>query len=76
LGGVSEEAGKSGKVIWSQLDDKSPRGLVYLRFESHLGATAAIAALGGRSFGGKVIKAFFVPLEEFAKLFPAAVRVT
>ena len=75
LAGVSEEAGKLGRVLFSFLDPKHPQGLIFFMFSDARSAMAATAALSGRKFCGREISATPVPLQNFLELFPAAQQV-
>ncbi|KAI5614388.1 RNA-binding protein 39 isoform X2, partial [Silurus asotus] len=73
---VIEECNKHGGVIHIYVDKKSTEGNVYVKCPSIPAAMAAVSALHGRWFGGKMIKAAYVPLPTYHNLFPESVQAT
>lgn len=68
---VREECQKYGHVMHLSVQ-KTKSGEVYLKFGSVQAGQAAVAALGGRWFGGKQITATYVPTTEYQRLFPSS----
>jgi RNA-binding protein 39 len=73
-GAIAEEAAKLGPVVFTHLDARDPRGLVFLMMQDLAAAAALLATLGGRSFAGRVVAAEAVPMELFITLFPASAQ--
>uniref|UniRef100_A0A8B9JXB8 RNA-binding protein 39 n=1 Tax=Astyanax mexicanus TaxID=7994 RepID=A0A8B9JXB8_ASTMX len=73
---VIEECNKHGGVIHIYVDKKSAEGNVYVKCPTIPAAMAAVSALHGRWFGGKMIKAAYVPLPTYHNLFPESVQAT
>ncbi|XP_062842410.1 RNA-binding protein 39a isoform X2 [Trichomycterus rosablanca] len=73
---VIEECNKHGGVIHIYVDKKSAEGNVYVKCPTIPAAMAAVSALHGRWFGGKMIKAAYVPLPTYHNLFPESVQGT
>ncbi|XP_036415105.1 RNA-binding protein 39a isoform X1 [Colossoma macropomum] len=73
---VIEECNKHGGVIHIYVDKKSTEGNVYVKCPTIPAAMAAVSALHGRWFGGKMIKAAYVPLPTYHNLFPESVQAT
>uniref|UniRef100_A0A8C2EQD9 RNA binding motif protein 39a n=1 Tax=Cyprinus carpio TaxID=7962 RepID=A0A8C2EQD9_CYPCA len=73
---VIEECNKHGGVIHIYVDKKSAEGNVYVKCPSIPAAMAAVSALHGRWFGGKMITAAYVPLPTYHNLFPESVQAT
>ncbi|KAI4904881.1 hypothetical protein NFI96_011578 [Prochilodus magdalenae] len=70
---VIEECNKHGGIVHIYVDKNSPQGNVYVKCPTIPAAMAAVAALHGRWFAGKMITAAYVPLPTYHKLFPDAV---
>ncbi|GLD96483.1 hypothetical protein PINS_up021132 [Pythium insidiosum] len=73
---VEEECKRFGTVVTTEIprpkDGQSVPGVgnVFVRFENTSQAAAAIKALSGRKFGGKVVQVGYFPLDKFEqKLF-------
>ncbi|KAM4583317.1 RNA-binding protein 39-like [Fundulus diaphanus] len=73
---VIEECNKHGGVVHIYVDKNSPEGNVYVKCPSIPSAMAAVNALHGRYFGGKMITAAYVPLPTYHNLFPESVTAT
>uniref|UniRef100_A0A4W4EYM8 RRM domain-containing protein n=1 Tax=Electrophorus electricus TaxID=8005 RepID=A0A4W4EYM8_ELEEL len=73
---VIDECNKHGGVIHIYVDKKSAEGNVYVKCPTIPAAMAAVSALHGRWFGGKMIKAAYVPLPTYHNLFPESVQAT
>ncbi|XP_051967559.1 RNA-binding protein 39-like isoform X1 [Xyrauchen texanus] len=73
---VIEECNKHGGVIHIYVDKKSAEGNVYVKCPTIPAAMAAVSALHGRWFGGKMITAAYVPLPTYHNLFPESVQAT
>lgn len=73
---VIEECSKHGGVVHIYVDKNSPEGNVYVKCPSIPSAMAAVNALHGRYFGGKMITAAYVPLPTYHNLFPESVTAT
>ena len=73
-GAIVEEAAKLGGVVFSHLDARDPRGLVFLMLRDIPVAERVRTTLGGRSFSGRVVAAELMPMELFIQLFPASVQ--
>ncbi|XP_061584078.1 RNA-binding protein 39-like [Cololabis saira] len=73
---VIEECNKHGGVVHIYVDKNSPEGNVYVKCPSIPAAMAAVNALHGRFFGGKMITAAYVPLPTYHKLFPESATAT
>ncbi|XP_035488008.1 RNA-binding protein 39a isoform X2 [Scophthalmus maximus] len=72
---VIEECNKHGGVVYVYVD-KNSEGNVYVKCPSIPAAMAAVNALHGRYFAGKMITAAFVPLSTYHNLFPESVNAT
>lgn len=70
---VIEECNKHGGLLHIYVDKQSPTGNVYCKCPNIAAAVAAVNALHGRWFAGKVITAAYVPLVNYHNLFPDAV---
>uniref|UniRef100_A0AAY4E082 RRM domain-containing protein n=1 Tax=Denticeps clupeoides TaxID=299321 RepID=A0AAY4E082_9TELE len=70
---VIEECNKHGGVVHIYVDKNSAQGNVYVKCPSIPVAMAAVNALHGRYFAGKMITAAYVPLPTYHNLFPDAV---
>ncbi|CAI5686445.1 unnamed protein product [Oreochromis niloticus] len=73
---VIEECNKHGGVVHIYVDKKSTEGNVYVKCPSIPAAMAAVNALHGRFFAGKMITAAYVPLPTYHNLFPESVTAT
>ncbi|XP_061543738.1 RNA-binding protein 39-like isoform X5 [Phycodurus eques] len=73
---VIEECNKHGGVVHIYVDKNSTEGNVYVKCPSIPAAMAAVSALHGRYFAGKMIKAAYVPLPAYHNLFPDAATAT
>ncbi|NXN66314.1 RBM39 protein, partial [Himantopus himantopus] len=73
---VIEECNKHGGVIHIYVDKNSAQGNVYVKCPSIAAATAAVNALHGRWFAGKMITAAYVPLPTYHSLFPDSMTAT
>ncbi|XP_018543173.1 RNA-binding protein 39 [Lates calcarifer] len=73
---VIEECNKHGGVVHIYVDKNSPEGNVYVKCPSIPAAMAAVNALHGRYFAGKMITAAYVPLPTYHNLFPESVTTT
>ncbi|XP_077384908.1 RNA-binding protein 39-like isoform X1 [Festucalex cinctus] len=73
---VIEECNKHGGVVHIYVDKNSAEGNVYVKCPSIPAAMAAVSALHGRYFAGKMIKAAYVPLPTYHNLFPDAATAT
>lgn len=73
---VIEECNKHGGVVHIYVDRNSTEGNVYVKCPSIPAAMAAVAALHGRYFAGKMISAAFVPLPTYHGLFPDSVSAS
>nr|XP_057911128.1 RNA-binding protein 39-like isoform X4 [Doryrhamphus excisus]XP_057911129.1 RNA-binding protein 39-like isoform X4 [Doryrhamphus excisus] len=73
---VIEECNKHGGVVHIYVDKNSSEGNVYVKCPSIPAAMAAVSALHGRYFAGKMITAAYVPLPAYHNLFPEAATAT
>uniref|UniRef100_A0A665XBD4 RNA binding motif protein 39a n=1 Tax=Echeneis naucrates TaxID=173247 RepID=A0A665XBD4_ECHNA len=73
---VIEECNKHGGVVHIYVDKNSPEGNVYVKCPSIPAAMAAVNALHGRYFAGKMITAAYVPLPTYHNLFPESATAT
>uniref|UniRef100_A0A8C8GVW1 RRM domain-containing protein n=1 Tax=Oncorhynchus tshawytscha TaxID=74940 RepID=A0A8C8GVW1_ONCTS len=73
---VIEECNKHGGVVHIYVDKNSTEGNVYVKCPSIPAAMAAVNALHGRYFAGKMITAAYVPLPTYHNLFPDSVKAT
>ncbi|XP_061730473.1 RNA-binding protein 39-like isoform X5 [Nerophis ophidion] len=73
---VIEECNKHGGVVHIYVDRNSLEGNVYVKCPSLPAAMAAVSALHGRYFAGKMITASYVPLPTYHNLFPEAATAT
>ncbi|KAM9859199.1 RNA-binding protein 39-like isoform 5-T5 [Aulostomus maculatus] len=73
---VIEECNKHGGVVHIYVDKNSAEGNVYVKCPSIPAAMAAVNALHGRYFAGKMITAAYVPLPTYHNLFPEAATAT
>lgn len=69
---VIDECNKHGGVNHIYVDKASPQGNVYVKCPNIGTAVAAVNALHGRWFAGKVITAAYVPVTNYHNLFPDA----
>merc|ERR1719411_2596979 len=69
---VIDECNKHGGVQHIYVDKASPQGNVYVKCPNISTAVAAVNALHGRWFAGKVITAAYVPVSNYHNLFPDA----
>merc|ERR1712107_352600 len=67
---VIDECNKHGGVSHIYVDKASPQGNVYVKCPNISTAVAAVNALHGRWFAGKVITAAYVPVTNYHNLFP------
>jgi len=67
---VIDECNKHGGVQHIYVDKASPQGNVYVKCPNIGTAVAAVNALHGRWFAGKVITAAYVPVTNYHNLFP------
>ncbi|XP_041702685.1 RNA-binding protein 39 isoform X2 [Coregonus clupeaformis] len=70
---VIEECNKHGGIVHIYVDKNSPQGNVYVKCPTIPTALAAVNALHGRWFAGKMITAAYVPLPTYHNLFPDSV---
>ncbi|XP_063153344.1 RNA-binding protein 39 isoform X2 [Candoia aspera] len=73
---VIEECNKHGGVVHIYVDKNSTQGNVYVKCPSIAAAIAAVNALHGRWFAGKMITAAYVPLPTYHNLFPDSMTAT
>ncbi|KAJ8412161.1 hypothetical protein AAFF_G00144280 [Aldrovandia affinis] len=73
---VIEECNKHGGVVHIYVDKNSAQGNVYVKCPTIPAAMAAVSALHGRWFAGKMITAAYVPLPTYHNLFPDSVVAT
>ncbi|XP_042318563.1 RNA-binding protein 39 isoform X4 [Sceloporus undulatus] len=73
---VIEECNKHGGVVHIYVDKNSAQGNVYVKCPSIAAAIAAVNALHGRWFAGKMITAAYVPLPTYHNLFPDSMTAT
>ncbi|XP_041711735.1 RNA-binding protein 39 isoform X3 [Coregonus clupeaformis] len=73
---VMEECNKHGGIVHIYVDKNSPQGNVYVKCPTIPTAMAAVNALHGRWFAGKMITAAYVPLPTYHNLFPDSVMAT
>uniref|UniRef100_A0A6Q2XLZ6 RRM domain-containing protein n=1 Tax=Esox lucius TaxID=8010 RepID=A0A6Q2XLZ6_ESOLU len=73
---VIEECNKHGGIVHIYVDKNSPQGNVYVKCPTIPTAMAAVNALHGRWFAGKMITAAYVPLPTYHNLFPDSVTAT
>ncbi|OAF71112.1 CAPER alpha [Intoshia linei] len=69
---VIEQCAKYGGIIHIYVDKKSAQGNVYIKSPSNEMAESAVNGLHGRWFGGKMITAAYIPVQNYHKLFPSA----
>lgn len=70
---VITECSKYGGIVHIHVDTESPEGNIYIKCPDVAVATSAMAALNGRFFAGKVIKASYIPISAYHLKFPEAV---
>ncbi|KAM3620912.1 uncharacterized protein V6R79_003623 [Siganus canaliculatus] len=73
---VIEECNKHGGVVHVYVDKNSAEGNIYVKCPTIPAAMAAVNALHGRYFGGKMITAAYVPLPTYHNLFPESATAT
>uniref|UniRef100_A0A2K6UHK8 RRM domain-containing protein n=1 Tax=Saimiri boliviensis boliviensis TaxID=39432 RepID=A0A2K6UHK8_SAIBB len=73
---VIEECNKHGGLTHIYVNQNSAQGNVYVKCPSIAAAIAAISALHGRWFVGKMITAAYVPLPAYHNLFPDSMTPT
>ena len=61
-----------GGVLHCFLDRWSDEGALYAKLDSCVSTTRAIESLHGTWFGGRLVKAEYVPLTEYHRLFPSS----
>jgi len=71
---VVEECNKHGGVQHIYVDKASSQGNVYVKCPTITCAVAAVSALHGRWFAGKVITAAYVPVVNYHNLFPDSIN--
>ncbi|XP_071958443.1 RNA-binding protein 39-like [Antedon mediterranea] len=71
---VIEECNKHGGCTHVYVDKGSPQGMVYVKCPTPTIAQAAVSALHGRWFAGKMINAAYVPLANYHTIFPQAMN--
>lgn len=69
---VQAECSRFGRVSHCKLDTGHPNGYMWLMFAEVHAAAAALAALSGRNFGGRVISAETVQIADYLSRFPEA----
>merc|ERR1712059_194613 len=67
---IATECFMHGGVLHIYVDKASPQGNVYVKCPNISTAVAAVNALHGRWFAGKVITAAYVPVVNYHNLFP------
>ncbi|XP_043913918.1 RNA-binding protein 39-like isoform X2 [Protopterus annectens] len=73
---VVEECNKHGGVVHVFVDRNSPTGNVYVKCPTIAAAMAAVNALHGRWFAGKMITAAYIPLASYHDLFPESMNAS
>uniref|UniRef100_A0A2K5S3H2 RRM domain-containing protein n=1 Tax=Cebus imitator TaxID=2715852 RepID=A0A2K5S3H2_CEBIM len=73
---VIEDCNKHGRVTHIYVNQNSAQGNVYVKCPSIAAAIAAVNALHGRWFVGKMITAAYVPLPAYHNLFPDSMTAT
>uniref|UniRef100_UPI003590120C RNA-binding protein 39 n=1 Tax=Myxine glutinosa TaxID=7769 RepID=UPI003590120C len=73
---VIEECNKHGGVVHIFVDKNSPQGNVYVKCPTIPIAMAAVSALHGRWFAGKMITAAYVPVSTYHNIFPDSLMST
>ena len=63
-----------GGVCHIHVDQISPEGVVYIKSPSIQSAARTVQALHGRFFGGKMIKASYIPEQAYSYKFPESVN--
>ncbi|XP_033125291.1 RNA-binding protein 39-like isoform X2 [Anneissia japonica] len=71
---VIEECNKHGGCTHVYVDKGSPQGMVYVKCPTATTAQAAVNALHGRWFAGKMINAAYVPLANYHTIFPQSIN--
>ena len=69
---VRECARHGAAVTHIAVDRSSPQGNVYVKCESATAALAAVTALHGRCFDGRLVTVAYVPSQVYHSLFPGA----
>lgn len=69
---VITECSKYGGIVHIHIDRESLEGNIYIKCPTVAVATSAMAALNGRFFAGKVIKASYIPISAYHMRFPEA----
>jgi RNA-binding protein 39 len=67
---INAELAHHGKVVFSKLDPKDGRGLVFAMLADDVQARGAIVGLAGRGFGGRTLGAHAVPILDFLQRYP------
>ncbi|KAK2861567.1 hypothetical protein Q5P01_001100 [Channa striata] len=73
---VIEECNKHGGIVHIYVDKNSTEGNIYVKCPSIPASMAAVNALHGRYFAGKMITAAYIPLPTYHNLFPESVTAT
>jgi len=68
------QANQFGGVCHIHVDEISPEGVVYIKSPSIPVAARTVQALHGRFFGGKMIKASYIPLQAYNYKFPESLN--
>lgn len=70
LNDINTELARHGKVVFSKLDPKDSRGLVFAMLADDVQARVAMDGLTGRGFGTRTLGAHAVPILDFLQRFP------
>ena len=71
---IIDQASQFGGVCHIHVDQVSPEGVVYMKSPSIQIAARTVQALHGRFFGGKMIKASYIPEQAYNYKFPESLN--
>ncbi|XP_063718402.1 RNA-binding protein 39-like [Symsagittifera roscoffensis] len=73
---VLEALAPHGGAVHLYIDRQNPLGNIYIKAPELKNAESAIKSLNGRYFSGRQVKAAYIPLANYSKIFPQSVNAT
>ncbi|XP_063720221.1 RNA-binding protein 39-like [Symsagittifera roscoffensis] len=73
---VLEALAPHGGAVHLYIDRQNPLGNIYIKAPELKNAESAIKSLNGRYFPGRQVKAAYIPLANYSKIFPQSVNAT
>ncbi|XP_075263551.1 RNA-binding protein 39-like, partial [Convolutriloba macropyga] len=73
---VLEALAPHGGAVHLYIDRQNPLGNIYIKAPDVRNAESAIKSLNGRYFSGRQVKAAYIPLVNYGKIFPQSVSAT